>query len=195
MSEEELLVPILVVRSVEGKIEDVKIYEDKSLEDVLREYVKKAADEWNPQLSDFTVMRTYYELRYKLPIPPELYDIANELGLEMEREGNELIIKLPVFTISFDNRWSGDTYRDLKVYVVTYLIEDSVQKHIMEYAAETTGKEKSLAPEAEFELTPEQLQRLEEGLSEAEAVEVEEEEAAATSTGKKSRRKRSRKKS
>ncbi len=176
MSEEILVVPVLVVRSVEGKVEDVKIYEDKPIEEVLREYVKKAADEWNPQLSDLTVMRTFYELRYKLPIPPDLYDIVSELGLEMEREGNELIVKLPVFTISFDNRWSGETYRDLKVYVVTYLIDESVKDQIVEYAAETTGKEKSLTPETpQIELTPEQLQRLEEGLSEAEAVETEEE--------------------
>ncbi len=176
MSEEILVVPVLVVRSVEGKVEDVKVYEDKPIEEVLREYVKKAADEWNPQLSDLTVMRTFYELRYKLPIPPDLYDIVSELGLEMEREGNELIVKLPVFTISFDNRWSGETYRDLKVYVVTYLIDENVKDQIVEYAAETTGKEKSLAPETpQIELTPEQLQRLEEGLSEAEAMETEEE--------------------
>ncbi|AEM39574.1 uncharacterized conserved protein UCP032756 [Pyrolobus fumarii 1A] len=192
METEEIHVPILVVKSVEGQIEEVKIVDDKSLTDVLREYVKKAADEWNPQLSDLTVMRTHYELRYKIPIDPDLYDIVTGLGLELEREGNEVIVRLPVFTISYDNRWSGDTYRDIKVYVVTYLIEDSIKDQIVEYAKETTAREKSLGGETQLELTPEQLQRLEEGLSEVEAVEAAETQA---SSGKKRRRSRKKKSS
>ena len=191
MAEEvEVVIPVLVIRSVEGKIEDVKIHTDKSLEDVLREYGKKALDEWNPSLSDFTIMKTFYELRYKLPIDPDLYDIIEALELEMMREGNELVVKLPVYTISFDNRWSGDSYRDLKVYVVTYLIDEKVKDQLVEYAAETTAREKTLEPSVT--LTEEQLQRLEEGLREAEQVEIEEE---APSTGRKSKRsRRSRKK-
>lgn len=192
MSEEvEVIVPVLVIRSVEGKIEDVKVYTDKSLEDVLREYGKKAIDEWNPALSDFTIMKTFYELRYKLPIDPDLYDVIEALELEMMREGNELIVKLPVYTISFDNRWSGESYRDLKVYVVTYLIDENVKNQLVEYAAETTAREKSLEPSVT--LTEEQLQRLEEGLREAEQVEAEEEQAAATSSSKRRRSRRTRK--
>ncbi len=194
MAEElEVIVPVLVIRSVEGKIEDVKIYTDKSLEDVLREYGKKALDEWNPALSDFTIMKTFYELRYKLPIDPDLYDIIEALELEMMREGNELIVKLPVYTISFDNRWSGDSYRDLKVYVVAYMIDESVKKQLLEYAAETTAREKSLEPSVS--LTEEQLQRLEEGLREAEQVEAEEQAAATSTASKRKRSRRSRKKS
>ena len=193
MSEEvEVIVPVLVIRSVEGKIEDVKIYTDRSLEDVLREYGKKALDEWNPMLSDFTIMRTFYELRYKLPIDPDLYDVIEALELEMMREGNELIVKLPVYTISFDNRWSGENYRDLKVYVVTYLIDESVKNQLVEYAAETTAREKSLEPSVT--LTEEQLQRLEEGLREAEQVEAEEEQVTTTTSSKRRRTRKSRKK-
>ncbi len=193
MSEEvEVIVPVLVIRSVEGKIEDVKVYTDKSLEDVLREYGKKAIDEWNPALSDFTIMKTFYELRYKLPIDPDLYDVIEALELEMMREGNELIVKLPVYTISFDNRWSGESYRDLKVYVVTYLIDENVKNQLVEYAAETTAREKSLEPSVT--LTEEQLQRLEEGLREAEQVEAEEEQATAATSSKRRRSRRTRKK-
>ncbi len=186
---EEVRVPILVVKSSEGRIEDTKIVEDKTMEEVLREYVKRAADEWNPQLSDFTVMKTFYELRYKLPIDPDLYDLAVMLNLDLEKEGNEVILKLPVYTISFDNRWDGDTYRDLRVYVVTYLIDEKLKDQIVEYARETTSREKKLGMETSLEITPEQLQRLEEGLAEAEAV-----EQTGQSSSKK-RRKRSRRKS
>ncbi len=185
---EEVKIPILVVKSSEGKIEETNVIEGKSIEEILREYVKRAADEWNPQLSDFTVMKTFYELRYKLPIDPDLYDLAVELNLDLEREGNEVIVKLPVYTISFDNRWSGDSYRDLRVYVITYLVDEKLRDQIIEYAKETTSREKKLESETSLDITPEQLQRLEEGLAEAEAAEQVE-----PSSGRKKRRRRSRK--
>ncbi len=177
MSEEEeiiVIVPVLVVRAVEGKVEDVKIIQDKGLEEVLKEYTKKAVDEWDPTLSDFTVMKTMYEIRYKLPISPDLYDVFTALELPMKRSGNEIYVEIPVYTVSFDNRWSEGAYRDIKVYVITYYFDEDMKKQIIEYAAETTAREKRL--EQPLELSEEQLRRLEEGLEEAERLEAEEEE-------------------
>ncbi|HIP65970.1 MAG TPA: DUF2286 domain-containing protein [Pyrodictium sp.] len=157
---------IVVVKSVEGKIEDSRIVEGR-LPDVVKEIARKTLEEWDPEKSDFTIIKARYELRYKLPISPDLYDIIDELNLEKFREGNNLIVVVPVYTISFDNEWLEDKYHDKAVYVVTYYIDEEEKKQIEEYAVETTKAPKEFQQESPgLTLTEEDIAKLEAGLEE-----------------------------
>ena len=174
---------IVVVKSVEGKIEDSRIVEGE-LTNIVKEIARKTLEEWDPERSDFTIIKARYELCYKLPISPDLYDIIDELNLEKFREGNNLIVVVPVYTISFNNEWLEDKYHDKAIYVVTYYIDEKEKKRIEEYAAETTKAPKEFQQEdLGLTLTEEDIARLE--------AELEEEE---TQTSKKRRSSRSRKK-
>ncbi len=127
----------------------------------------RALEEWNPENSDFTAIRTKFEVRYKLPINPELYDALQELGLEMFREGNELVVNIPVLTISFDNAWLGDSYLDKRMYIVAPYIDDGEVQQLEEYLVDATKEPKKIQQESEgLTLGEEEIRRLEEGLEE-----------------------------
>jgi len=160
---------VVVVRSEEGKIVSSEVLEG-DIGEIVRRVAEQALKEWNPLNSDFTVLRAQYELRYPTPPPdPGIVDIGRELGLEMMREGNELVIIIPIYTISFDNSWMGDAYMDRKMYVVAVYLDELSKKQVEEYAAEATKEPKRLEGGAGgLTLTEDQLKALEEGLKELE---------------------------
>ena len=162
------MIKVVVLRSDEGKITHKDIVE-KPYNEVAKSITKKALEEWNPENSDFTAIRTKFEIRYKLPINPELYDTLQELNLEMFREGNELVVNIPVLTISFDNAWLGDSYLDRRMYIIAPYIDNEEVKQLEDYLVDATKEPKKIQQESEeLALGEEELRRLEEGLEELE---------------------------
>ncbi len=185
MGEEARQGKVIVVLSEEGNVKEKNVIEG-SLDNVVRKVAEKALKMWDPLSSDFTVIKSFLELRYRLPIDPDLYDRLLELGLEMMREGNELIVKLPVFTISFDNKWVDDTYMDRKMYVIAPVLDDESIAQIVEYASEATKAPKRVSGSLEpLELDEEAIKRLEEGLGEAEISEKSERQRKKRTKGRK----------
>ena len=158
---------VLVIRADEGKLTSSEII-DGDYNAVAKEVIKRALEEWNPGESDLTAIRTKFELRYKLPIDPDLYDKIRDLNLELVREGNELIVNLPVLTISFDNAWLDDAYLDRRMYIVSIYLDDSAKQQLEEYAIEATKEPKRIDTGQSITLGEEELRRLEEGLTEIE---------------------------
>ncbi|KSW12333.1 hypothetical protein CF15_06225 [Pyrodictium occultum] len=158
---------ILVIRSDEGKLTRSDVVEG-DFNTVAKDIVRKALEEWHPSESDLTALRTKFELRYKLPIDPDLYDKLVELNLELMREGNELVVNLPVLTISFDNAWLEDAYLDRRMYVISYYLDEAAKRQLEEYAIEATKEPKKMGGEAQLSLGEEEIKRLEEGLEELE---------------------------
>ncbi len=159
---------VIVVRAEEGKLVEREEHSTVDIASIAKTVAQKALEMWNPRESDFTVIRSSLELRFKLPIKPELYDILEELNLpkSVEQASKELYVQVPVYTISFDNTWEGDKYFDRKMYVVALVLDDNSAKQVEEYAIEATKAPKQLG--SELQLDTEALRRLEEGLEEAE---------------------------
>ncbi len=181
---------IIVIRSEEGKITS-KEELDKDMASVVKEVAERAFQEWDPSRSDFTVLRTKYDLEYSIPIDPDLLDVIEELGLEKEMQPpNKLIVKLPMVTISFDNEWIGESYYEKKMYIIAPRLDDNAVKQIEEYAIEATKEPKRLSgiEEEQLTLSEEELARLQEGLQEIEG-------GAEEGKKTKRRKRRSRKKS
>jgi hypothetical protein len=158
---------VIVVLSEEGRISERRIVESKDAARIAKDIAARALELWDPTSSDFTIIRSELELRYKLPIDPDLYDIIEELKLPKEVESGELIIKVPVYTISFDNTWLTDAYHDRRMYVVALVFDPEGEKQVEDYAREATKAPKQLQTEATLRIDEEALKRLEEGLEEA----------------------------
>ncbi|BEP17564.1 hypothetical protein PYJP_09160 [Pyrofollis japonicus] len=157
-----------MIRADEGKITEEDIQEG-NFGEIAKAVSKKALEEWNPESSDFTAIRTKFELRYRLPIDPDLFDKLQEYNFEMFREGNELVVNLPVLTISFDNAWLGDSYLDKRMYLIAPYLDEEEAKQLKEYLVDATKEPKKVGTgEAEITLSEEELKRLEEGLEEVE---------------------------
>jgi len=152
-----------VISADEGKIIESKTVKKDFIE-LLKTYARKAIDEWNPLESDFTIIRSTTDISYTHPISPELFDKVQELGLNIRREGNEIIITIPVYTISYDSQWMESYYRDRKIIVIAPYLDEKEKKQLEEYASEATSEAKRL--EEELTLTEEEYMRLEEGLKE-----------------------------
>ncbi len=170
------MLKILVIRSEEGNISEKSVIESEDIYNVVKEYAEKAFQQWNPSTSDFTVLRTKYEYRVKLPIDPDLLDLIEELNLDKRMELGELVIEVPLVTISYDNEWIGENYHEKRMYIVTPYLDSRFEEEIEKYAIDATKEAKSLAAiegtePATLTLSEEELRRLEEGLEEIEETE------------------------
>ncbi len=164
----------LVVKAVQGNIVS-KHLEDKPYTQVVKDVVAAAVNEWNPEKSDLTVIRAKLEVEYKHPISPELYDKILELNLNAYRQGDLVVVEVPLFVISYDNEWLGDTYHDKAIYVVAPYLDDNMINAVASYATDTTKGPKKLGESAQLTLSEEAMKRLEEGLKEVQQIEEEEE--------------------
>ncbi len=140
---------MLVIRSEKGRIVESDVVEG-SLTDVVKDAARKALEEWDPEVSDFVVLKDLKEIELELPIDPKLFDLLREYG-GLVRKGNVALAKLPVYTISFDNRMiTEDSYVENKIYLVTLYINDDLKTQ-MEVEASSITSEKEV-PEGIEEL-------------------------------------------
>lgn len=182
---------LLVVRSEDGKIVESEVVEG-DLAQVAKQVAGKAMKEWDPATSDFTVLRVAFDLRYKLPLNPDLFDMIRDLGLEMERDADGVIVYIPVYTIGFDSRWMNDAYLEKKMYVVTLYLDEEGRRQVEEYFAKSTKEPKRVdAGAGELVISEDAMKSLEEGLKELEEVE----EKPKKSRGRRKRRSRTRRSS
>ncbi len=170
-----------MVEAIEGRVEN-SVIEEGTLDQILKKYALKALDYWNPLKSDFTIIKTRIEVTYKLPPPDhiiELLDHAEEQQITTSKEDNTLVLSIPVYTISYDNEWYGDAYRDRRIIVIAPYIDLDEKAKIEEYASEATGEARRLEEPIHVEpeplqLTEDEMRRLEEGLKELEEEPVKE---------------------
>ncbi len=132
---------VLAVRAERGQVVKDEIIEG-SLTDVVRRKAAEALNEWNPELSDFIVLRDYRELELPLPLKPELVDLFREIG-SLSRTEDKAIGRFPVYTISFENAMKGeDQYVEYKIYLIAPYINDDVRTELEAEAQDiTTEKE------------------------------------------------------
>ncbi|MEJ2780855.1 DUF2286 domain-containing protein [Stygiolobus sp. CP850M] len=139
---------VLILRSEDGNITKKDIVEGE-FDKVLREIAFSALKEWNETSSDFTIMRDMYEVKIPLPLKPNVYEIIK--GYLKSRTKTEAIAEIPVYIISFDNRWMDSDYRDMKVYVVSPYIDENVEKELTDYAIQATSQKPMTTEEEEEE--------------------------------------------
>lgn len=126
-----------LVLSVEGgSIVSSKIVEDE-LEDVVKKVVVEVLPKWSPKTSDLIAMRYEHEITLKLPLSEELYKALSKYRLS-RKSSSEVVARLPVYVISYENRWVGEDLIDEKVYVISPYINDEIKNDVELLAIDLT---------------------------------------------------------
>ncbi|MEM4576616.1 MAG: DUF2286 domain-containing protein [Candidatus Nezhaarchaeales archaeon] len=105
----------ILIHSERGNIKRVV-----EMDGPLHETVKKAALEalqmWNPETSDFVVMKDSYTKTLKLPLSKEDYDFYSKF--ELRRSSKEAEVVIPIYITSFNNEWRETDYYDNEIFII-----------------------------------------------------------------------------
>ncbi|MEM4784045.1 MAG: DUF2286 domain-containing protein [Sulfolobales archaeon] len=127
-----------LVLSVEsGNIVSSKIVEDE-LEEVVKKIVVEVLPKWSPKTSDLIAMKYEHEITLRLPLSKELYETLSKYGLS-RKSSSEVIARLPVYVISYENKWVGEDLIDEKVYVISPYINDEIKNDVELLAIDLTS--------------------------------------------------------
>ncbi len=152
---------VLVIRAEDGRVVQ-SIIEEGKIEDIVKNYARRALNEWEPIYSDFVVLRDKYEVRLKLPISPEQFEKFSKYGLERTPDGYA-VFSITIYTISFDNFWIEGSYQDRKMYLIAPYVDENIKKELEEAAAGSTLiQQTTMGSEADFSELEEELEELEE---------------------------------
>ncbi|WP_054857618.1 DUF2286 domain-containing protein [Vulcanisaeta sp. JCM 16159] len=114
-----------------------------SLIDTVKNYVKKLLDQWNPDESDFIVLKVSQTVSLDLPLSKELYRRVEKYGVK--RVGNKAEVEIPTYEIIYSNRWMGeDMEADRFVVIMPYINDDVINQVVNNILS-------SLTPEGEEE--------------------------------------------
>ena len=135
---------VLVVRAEKGKVIMSEVIEGE-LYDVIKKYVSIASSEWDPRVSDFVVVREDLNVDVEGSLEEEILEYLRSYGSLEEGEG-VLKVRVPVYTISFDNRFMGeDLYIENKVYIIAPYVNEDLRVLFETEATSITVQE--VAPE------------------------------------------------
>ncbi|RLE92724.1 MAG: DUF2286 domain-containing protein [Thermoprotei archaeon] len=126
---------LVIVECSEGKCTKIDIKEGE-LEEVVKNLAKEALGKWNTSESDFFVTHDVRVISRKLPLSKGEFEVLSKFNLR--RSGNEAIAEIPVYEISYDNQWSGDSVTVKSIILVAPYIDEDFKNEIIEYAKELT---------------------------------------------------------
>uniref|UniRef100_A0A7C2ZNW1 DUF2286 domain-containing protein n=1 Tax=Ignisphaera aggregans TaxID=334771 RepID=A0A7C2ZNW1_9CREN len=127
---------VLVIRAEEGELKEKQLA-DGDLEKILKDVIVKALNLWEPRKSDLVVVKHKHEVKLPLPLKKDQYELYSQFNLR--RVGDSAVFEIPVYVISYENEWAGDTIRDSKVFIVTPYIDESTSANIVELAKSITS--------------------------------------------------------
>lgn len=135
---------VLAIRAERGKVVQDEVVEG-DLKEIVKRKAAEALSEWDPETSDFIVLRDEREIELPLPLKPELVDLFRSIG-SLSRTKDKAIARFPIYTISFENRMvSEDKYVEYKIYMLAPYIDEDIKTELEAEAQDiTTEKE---APE------------------------------------------------
>ncbi len=118
---------------------------------IVKTYAKKLIDEWDAEVSDFIILRDSYTVTLKIPLKPEVADIAKKYGAR--RVGNQAEVTIPVYEISCSNRWVEDSFQADNFIIIFPYISDEVTEQIANAVIRslTTKESEEAGSEEEFE--------------------------------------------
>jgi len=142
---------ILIIRGEHGNIIEEKVDETKDIFSKVKELASKALNLWEPEFSDFIIIKDQYEVSLKLPLTKDQVQRFMKYGIRRSTEGYAKF-NIPVYIISYDSIWVENDYIDRKVYLVSIYVNDDVKEDLKRLVIETTRGEASRLRIAEEEL-------------------------------------------
>ncbi len=132
---------VLTIRAERGRVVQDEVV-DMDLRELVKRKAAEALSEWDPETSDFIVLKDEREVELPLPLKPELVDLFRSIG-SLSRTKDKAIGRFPIYTISFENRMiSEDKYVEYKIYMLAPYIDDDIKAELEAEAQDiTTEKE------------------------------------------------------
>ncbi|OYT57690.1 MAG: hypothetical protein B6U76_00325 [Desulfurococcales archaeon ex4484_217_2] len=147
---------VLIIRGEHGNIIEEKIDETKDIISKVKELASRALNLWEPEFSDFIIIKDQYEVSLKLPLTKDQVQRFMKYGIRRGPDGYAKF-NIPVYIISYDSIWVENDYIDRKVYLVSIYVNDEVKEDLKKLVIETTRGET-----ARLRITEEELLELEE---------------------------------
>ena len=147
---------VLIIRGEHGNIIEEKIDETKDIISKVKELASRALNLWEPEFSDFIIIKDQYEVSLKLPLTKDQVQRFMKYGIRRSPDGYAKF-NIPVYIISYDSIWVENDYIDRKVYLVSIYVNDEVKEDLKKLVIETTRGET-----ARLRITEEELLELEE---------------------------------
>ncbi|MEB2793660.1 MAG: DUF2286 domain-containing protein [Caldisphaeraceae archaeon] len=130
---------LIVIRSEKGNISYSDIVEGE-LSQTVKRISEEVIKEWDPELSDFIVLKDTREVDLPLPLKPELVDMLRRIG-SLGRKSTKAVVKFPIYTISFENMMiDEDKYIENKIYLIAPYINDDIKAELESEAMEITSQ-------------------------------------------------------
>ncbi len=109
---------------------------------VVKDLAKKLIEEWDPpNASDFIVLKDQYP-PIKLPLPPLSKELMDKLSrFDIKRVGNEAEASLPVYEITYSNKWEEETFKAERLIVISPFINDEVTTQITDAVINALNEE------------------------------------------------------
>lgn len=132
-----------IIKSDKGAITKEEVL-DLEPSEAVKKIAVEALNEWREQ-SDFYIMKDEQEFRRKGPLKPSEYEkLKKFLG---GKEGNEIILKVPVYYISYENEWKDNDIVDTKIYIIAPYIDDEATKELKDLAIHATSPDQDVEEE------------------------------------------------
>lgn len=129
----------LVIGVDGGRITESRVV-DGLVEDVVKEVLAEVLPKWSPRESDLIVMRHEHEVTLRLPLDRELHEALVGYGLRKKAE-SEAVAKIPVYVVSYGNRWVGDELVDERLYLIAPYVNEELRRTVELLAEDLTTPE------------------------------------------------------
>jgi hypothetical protein len=114
---------------------------------VVKDLAKKLIEEWDPNASDFIILKDQYPVKLPLPLSKELMDKLS--SFDIKRVGNEAEASLPVYEITYSNKWEEETFKAERLIVISPLINDEITTQITDAVINALNEESEESEELE----------------------------------------------
>lgn len=139
------------VKSVVVYVENNKVVNkeivDGDVRDVAKIYAKKLIDIWDPELSDFVVLRDQYTLSLKLPLSKDLVEKLRRYSIRRERD--KAIAIIPIYEIAYSSKWGEDSFEPDKYVIIIPEINENVTNEITNAIISTFSRKEEEIEEGE----------------------------------------------
>lgn len=129
---------VLVIKSEYGDLKEVKVVEG-DLRSTIKTTVSIALDLWDYEHSDLIVMKDRYPVEVKLPLTKEQFNLYSKFELRRTSSGTAQY-SVPVWVISYSNRWTRDGYVDHGVFIVAPYVDEMQLNELKEVAVNATSE-------------------------------------------------------
>lgn len=111
------------------------------MSEAVKEVATELLKQWDPETSDFIMLRDFYSVSYPVPLSKELVEKIRKYS--PKRVENRVEVGLPIYEILHGAQWSGENLQVGEATVVFLYIDEETTEEIL------NGVVQNFAPEKE----------------------------------------------